>query len=38
MNRKDAKAAKNTNEGDMENVAAIVVDFAIKVHRTLGAR
>ena len=36
MNRKDAKAAKNTTERDIEDVAAAIVDYAIKVHRTLG--
>lgn len=36
MNRKDAKTAKDTTERDIEDVAAAIVDLAIKVHRTLG--
>ena len=36
MNRKDAKAAKNRTERDIEDVAAAIVDYAIKAHRTLG--
>ncbi len=36
MNRKDAKTAKDTTERDIEDVAAAIVDNAIKVHRTLG--
>ena len=36
MNRKDAKTAKDATERDIEDVAAAIVDLAIKVHRTLG--
>ncbi len=35
MNRKDAKSAK-INKIDIEDVAHIIVDSAIKVHRALG--
>jgi GxxExxY protein len=35
LNRKDAKNAKN-EKMDIENVARIIVDSAIKVHRALG--
>lgn len=35
MNREDAKYAKK-NSNDVERVASVIVDSAIKVHRTLG--
>ena len=36
MNREDAKNAKKTHERDIEEVTSLIVDCAIKVHRTLG--
>ena len=36
MNRQDAKATKYRTERGIEDVAAIIIDFAIKVHRALG--
>ena len=35
MNREDAKCAKNQRK-DIEDVATVIVDSAIKVHRALG--
>ena len=36
MNRKEAKNAKKKREVDIEEVARVIVDSAIKVHRALG--
>jgi len=36
MNREDAKDAKTGGRGEIEEIARVVVDSAIKVHRALG--